>query len=156
MKDTALKRSLAPERHRANAAIAAAEKRWPDAVDERRMADSLPDGPVEFCFHCLPLDLMALFAQAGMVDSALAQYERYRETPYGRRQMNGPDVLLGAEGYEVLAQMYEKKGDAAKASEAYRIMIELWKNADPVFQPRVAEARRRLTALMKLEEPRRR
>ena len=70
--------------------------------------------------------------------------------------MSGPDMLLRAEGYELLAQLYEKKGDAAKATEAYRIVIELWKNADPVLQPRVAEARRRLSALTKLEQPPRR
>ena len=156
VRDTALKRAKAPDRHRANAAIAAAEKRWRDAADERRKADSLPDGPVDMCAFCLPLDLMRLFAEAGMVDSALAQHARYRETVIGGRPMSGPDMLLSAEGYELLAQLYEKKGDAAKATESYRIVIELWKNADPVLQPRVAEARRRLSALTKLEQPPRR
>jgi hypothetical protein len=52
--------------------------------------------------------------------------------------------------------LYEAKGDPAKAAESYRGFIELWKNADPELQPRVADARRRVSALIKLEQPPRR
>jgi tetratricopeptide (TPR) repeat protein len=154
VKDTALKRSQMPGRHGVLSAIAETEKRWRDAIDEARKADSLPDGPAYGCEECLPRSLIFTFAEAGMADSALAQYETYKRTPMGRRPMQGPDMYLGAPGYEKLAQLYEQKGDSAKAAEYYRIFIDLWKTADPELQPRVAEARRRLTKLVRLEKPR--
>ena len=154
--DTTLKQSLAPDLHAALAAIAAAEHRWGDAIDQRRKSDSLPDGPVTRCTYCLPLGLFRTFADAGMTDSALAQYEIYKTSPWGKRELRGPDLLLGPVGYERLAKIYDVKGDAQKANENYRIFIELWKNADPALQPRVAEARRRRDALTKLAGPPRR
>ena len=53
-----------------------------------------------------------------------------------------------------LGELYEAKGDAANAAKAYREFIELWKNADPELQPRVAEAKRRLAKLAPVEKPR--
>ena len=38
-------------------------------------------------------------------------------------------------------------GNTEKAIENYRAFIELWKNADPELQPRVADAKRRLARL---------
>jgi len=43
-----------------------------------------------------------------------------------------------------------------KAAENYRAFIDLWKDADPRLQPRIADARRRVAALIKLEQPARR
>jgi len=45
-------------------------------------------------------------------------------------------------------------GNMPKAIEHYRAFIELWKNADPELQPRVADAKRRLARLTQPEEPR--
>ena len=56
--------------------------------------------------------------------------------------------------HERLGQLYEAKGNTAKAVEHYRAFIELWKNADPELQPRVAGARRRLAMLTTSEKPR--
>ena len=56
---------------------------------------------------------------------------------------------------ERLGQLYEGMGDTAKAIENYRAFIELWKNADPELQPRVADAKRRLARLTQPEQPRR-
>lgn len=49
--------------------------------------------------------------------------------------------------HERLGQLYEAKGNPGKAAENYRAFIELWKNADPELQPRLADARRRLSKL---------
>ncbi len=56
--------------------------------------------------------------------------------------------------HERLGQLYEAKGNPDRAAEHYRRFIELWKNADPEFQPRVADARRRLAKLTPVEKAR--
>ena len=122
---------------------------------EMRKADSLPDGPAHACEHCLPLNLLRIFAQAGMADSALAQYEAYLKTPRGSRPRTGPDSDVPATTIEAVARMYEQRGDTARAVQAYGDFVEMWKRADPELQPRVAAARKRLEALAPVERPRR-
>jgi hypothetical protein len=82
-----------------------------------------------------------------MPDSALAEYEAYRAKGIGARTRVGPDLALGARRSEQIAQMYDARGDTAKAIEHYRDFIDLWKDADPVLQPRVKAARDRLRLL---------
>jgi hypothetical protein len=53
-----------------------------------------------------------------------------------------------------LGQLYESMGNIDKAIENYRAFIDLWKNADPDLQPRVADARKRLARLTAVEKPR--
>lgn len=45
-----------------------------------------------------------------------------------------------------------RASDTAKAVTNYRTFIALWKNAEPEFQPRVAEARRRLVQLTPVQK----
>jgi tetratricopeptide (TPR) repeat protein len=153
--DTALLRDRRPGVDRVLGLIAAAEGRWAEAVRRFRAGDSLPDGPVNACDFCLQLDLLEIFADAGMADSALAQYEAYRRTPWGSRPRVGPDLTIRALALEAVGKIYELRGDTAKAVEAYRDFVERWKNADPELQPRVTEARRRLEALTPVERVRR-
>jgi tetratricopeptide (TPR) repeat protein len=153
--DTSLRRVQQPALHGALGEIASAEGRWQDAVREIRKSDSLPDGPANSCAHCLPLTLLRVFAQAGMADSALAQYEAYLKTPQGSRPRTGPDIDVPAPTMEAVARMYEQRGDTARAVQAYRDFLEIWKRADPELQPRVAAARKRLEALVPVERPRR-
>jgi hypothetical protein len=47
--------------------------------------------------------------------------------------------------------MYEAKGKAAKAAEHYQAFVDLWKNADPELQPKVADVRARLKKLTDVE-----
>ncbi len=49
--------------------------------------------------------------------------------------------------YERLAQLYEQIHDSANAVKYYQKVVALWKDADPVLQPRVRAARDRITAL---------
>jgi hypothetical protein len=46
-----------------------------------------------------------------------------------------------------LGEIYEAKGDLAKAESHFSSFIELWANADPALQPKVREAKPRLAAI---------
>jgi len=45
------------------------------------------------------------------------------------------------------AEIYERRGDRAKAAQHYASFIALWKDCDPELRPVVAEAERRLGRL---------
>jgi tetratricopeptide (TPR) repeat protein len=81
-----------------------------------------------------------VFDRAGQPDSAIAYMERRFAIP-----SLGPRG--GAEVYERLGQLYEKRGDKQRAVKAYQQVVELWKDADPVLQARVEAARARIGAL---------
>ena len=153
--DTTVLRLQQPEWHAALGEIASAEGRWEEAAREMRLSDSRPDGPADACGHCLSLKLFRVFAAAGMADSALAQYEAYRRTPWGSHPRKGLDLNIAAPSLETVGRMYEQRGDTARAIEAYGDFVERWKRADPEFQPRVAVARRRIVALTPVERSRR-
>jgi tetratricopeptide (TPR) repeat protein len=153
VKDTALFRLRRPDLDRAEAEITYAEGRWLESVAAARRSDRLPDGPNGICSYCLSFGVAWTFSEAGMADSALAEYEAYRATPFGAIKRVGPDLELGAELYERIAKMYDVKGDTAKAISHYRDFIELWKDADPELQPRVAAARERVSLLSRADQP---
>ena len=54
---------------------------------------------------------------------------------------------LRADAEELLGQIAEQQGDATTAIRAYRNFTDLWKDADPELQPRVAAARAALARL---------
>jgi tetratricopeptide (TPR) repeat protein len=145
--DTTIKRSLQTGRHRAMAEIAIAERRPRDAIVEIRQADSLPDGPSDDCARCTYAALGRAFDLAGVADSARFWFERYLETPLWRRTEPRADPQYLAGVYKRLGELYEAKSDKQKAASYYTKFIELWKNADPELQPRVAEVRRALARL---------
>lgn len=43
--------------------------------------------------------------------------------------------------YRRLGELYEARGDRAKAREDYGRFVDLWREADPELQPAVADAR---------------
>jgi tetratricopeptide (TPR) repeat protein len=152
VKDTTFIRASEPERHKAMAAVALAEHRPLDAVVEYRQADTLGDGPADECAQCLPMNLGRAFDLADMPDSAVAEYEHYLATP---RLIAGPfeftDFKVLAGIHKRLGELYEAKGDKQNAAGHYLRFVELWKNADPELQPKVAEARARLARLQDTE-----
>jgi tetratricopeptide (TPR) repeat protein len=128
------------ERGRAMAAVAVAEGRAGDAV--RILSDLPPEG------YCEPCDLPPLAAAldaAGMRDSAIAVAERYATMVNGTRIL-ADGLHLGPTLFR-LGEMFEAKGDTAKAVEYYSQFTELWKDADPDLQVRVTEARNRIARL---------
>jgi tetratricopeptide (TPR) repeat protein len=136
-------------RHGMAGDIALAERRYDDAAREYRMAADAPDR-CRICFW--PYEAHA-YDLAGKRDSAIAIFTRYVETgdPWRSGDTWGASHLVDASwlaaSYLRLGELWEKKGDHAKAASYYGRFVDLWKNADPELQPRVAEVRRRLARL---------
>jgi hypothetical protein len=109
------------------------------------------------------VNLARAFDAAHQSDSAIVMYEKYITTPYIERldpplfaQFADPvDPIFLAGVRRRLGELYEAKGDTAKAVEHYQAFVEQWKSADPELQPRVAEVRRRLQALTPVEKVKR-
>jgi tetratricopeptide (TPR) repeat protein/tRNA A-37 threonylcarbamoyl transferase component Bud32 len=126
--------------------IALSEKRYDDAVREYRAGD------IRGCAACALPSIARAFDRAGKADSAIAYYAAYFANP-ARDRENDATNLAGS--HERLGQLYDAKGQNDKAAEHYRKFIELWKNADPELQPRVAAAKDRLRTLTPTERPKR-
>ncbi len=135
--------------------LAVAERRWAEAAAMLRRDDQRPDGPATPCVQCLPLELLRVFAMAGMADSALAQYDAYRRTPMGSRPRIGPDLSVSAPSTLALARIYDAKGDTRNAVTAYRDYVLRLERADAELQPSVREARARMQTLSPTEPVRR-
>lgn len=128
------------DRNRAQGEIAIAEKRYADAITAFRAAD------IGLCVICALPDIARAYDLAGQPDSAVAIYERYLATPAYTR---GTDATKLAPARKRLAELYDAKGNHAKAIEHFKAFIDLWKGADPELQPAVMQARQRLAALEK-------
>jgi eukaryotic-like serine/threonine-protein kinase len=128
-----------PSQRRVLGEIALAERRPLDAVREFRLADR-GGNPI-----IVLAELGRAYDQAGQPDSVIVIYERFLATPAFARlaeDANSRGPIL-----ERLGQLYEARGNHARAAEYYGQFIELWQDADPELQPRVREARRRVAAL---------
>ena len=119
--------------------IAMAEKRYSDAISAFRSAD------VEYCTVCALAPLAHAYDRAGNADSAIAVFERYLTTNWwGRTDV---DQRWLAWAYKRLGELHEAEGHLGKATIYYERFIDLWKDADPELQPKLAEVRKRLAAL---------
>jgi tRNA A-37 threonylcarbamoyl transferase component Bud32/tetratricopeptide (TPR) repeat protein len=143
------------DRRRVLTEIALAENRPRDAIKELRRGDSLPDGPADYCEICMYARLARAYDRAAMSDSAIMYFERFVTTPYPIRliEQDG-DPLYLAGSYKRLGELYEARGDRQKAMLYYTKFVELWKNADPELQPKVAEVKKRLARLTDAEQKR--
>lgn len=65
--------------------------------------------------------------------------------PSAYRLFGDPAWLPGI--YNRLGELYEAKGDKAKAESYYTKFVALWEKADPELQPKVAEAKKRIARL---------
>jgi tetratricopeptide (TPR) repeat protein len=149
--DTALLRLQAPSLHKALAEIALAEHKPLVALAEFRRGDVRSDGfPANDCVACAFFNVARAFDLAEMPDSAIATYERYLATPYHAKPIELDHFAL-AGTHKRLGELYEARSERQKAISHYTQFVELWKNADPEFQPKVAEARQRLVRLTDAE-----
>jgi tetratricopeptide (TPR) repeat protein len=97
------------------------------------------------CGPCGLFELAKLADAAGRTDSALALYDRGISVPslsrYRYDSYRLPEALKRA------GELYEAKGNRAKAADRYRRFVDLWKDADPELQPGVREVRARIARL---------
>ena len=131
--------------HKIRADLAMAEGRGRDAVEEVKLGDMLPDGPYGPCHLCLYRDLSRAFDVAGETDSTIFWAEKFLNSPSDFSFEVLPGDLPAY--LRRLGELYEKKGDRAKAAEYYGRFVELWKNADPELQSQVSEIRARQARL---------
>jgi tetratricopeptide (TPR) repeat protein len=153
--DTAYKRSAQPRLHGVLGEIALAEQRPMDAVAEFRREDVAPDGPASICTYCLPASLARAYDAAGNADSTTSAIEQYLAIPLGARD-RPPGLWFGEYLYlapfeKRLGELYDAKGNHAKAAEHFQKFVDLWKHADADMQPKVNAVRQRLTQLRALE-----
>jgi tetratricopeptide (TPR) repeat protein len=131
----------------AQADVAMAEGRAAAAASAYRRAEIGGDGLPEGCPFCTPALIGIAYDRANMSDSAIVYLERYLSIPSPGRV--GFDRWFMAPAHKRLGELYEAKGDNAKAVSHYTAFVNLWQHADPDMQPKVAEARTRMERLMK-------
>ena len=130
-------------RHFAAASLAESEGRTRDAsVEFRAWFD---EGAFQ-CGICGLYDLARLAEKSGQPDSAITLYLQSVSSPSLRRLNN--DAFNRAPALKRLGELYEAKGDRAKAADYYGRFLDLWKEADPELQPIVREVRERLARLV--------
>jgi tetratricopeptide (TPR) repeat protein len=90
-------------------------------------------------------ELARTFDDMGQPDSALAVYEAYATQP--EPGAAGRQWYL-ATAYRRLGTLYQEKGNKDKALEYYGKFTALWKDADADLQPKVAEVKQKISALV--------
>ena len=83
---------------------------------------------------------------ANQPDSAIAEFEKYADAVDG---LVWTRRYYYAGTFKRLGELYEAKGNTAKAIENYTKFVDLWKDADPELQPAVKQAKARLEELKK-------
>jgi tetratricopeptide (TPR) repeat protein len=122
--------------------IALAERRWPAAIARFKAAIAEEWSPA----LGFP-DLGRAYDLGGQIDSAIAVYERYLDTPdpYDEFPFGTDRGILALELpgiYRRLGELYRQRGETEKAREYYHRFAELWKDCDPKLRPQVLQARR--------------
>ena len=122
------------------ASLAYAEGRWADAIRLTREAEAR--------FMWPPKSGEALrgiaFRGLRLPDSAIVAFERSLAIPDPFSEL---DSFWRARVLFELAEAHEGLGNRAEAIRRYGELLELWRDADPVFQPRVTEVRQRIARL---------
>jgi tetratricopeptide (TPR) repeat protein len=94
------------------------------------------------CERCPLYELGRVFDRRGQADSAIAAWQRVEDLSFNDDPAS--EAVFGAPVLFRLGELYEGKGDRAKAMESYSRFVERWRTADPELQPQVTEAQRRL------------
>ncbi len=98
------------------------------------------------CAYCVDPALALAFDRAGMTDSALVYLQRWADSGENIWEV-GWYWDWAPVAYLRLGELYEARADTAKAVDFYARFTELWREADPEFQPKVREVRRRIAEL---------
>ena len=114
-------------RYAADGALAFAEGRWDEALRAyREWYDE------SACARCGLYELARMYDQMGEQDSARVIGERAVTNLGLYRVFDDTWSLAGA--YKRVGELYEQRGDTAKARTYYGRFVDLWKDADPVLQ----------------------
>ena len=129
-----------PDRYAAAGQIAYARGRYADAATAFRATreDNL-------CVNCGLFDLAQTYMKLSQPDSARMVLEQYENLGGTFRVYQDANYLAAT--YQRLGELYEAKGDRAKARENYEKLIALWKDADAELQPIVKDAKERVARL---------
>lgn len=98
------------------------------------------------CARCMLYEEAGYWDRLGVTDSTQAVLERAIAAPPTNKD-EADDAVFFVPSLRRLGELAEAKGDRAKARDYYQRFVDYWRDADPEFQPQVAEAKRRLAAL---------
>ncbi|MEO7103210.1 MAG: tetratricopeptide repeat protein, partial [Gemmatimonadaceae bacterium] len=128
--------------------IAMTEGKTDSAVAFFRQSDVEADGlPTNNCSACTPYLIGIAYDQGRQADSARKYLTKYVDM-HGGSHLNIDQYYLAPTLYR-LGELYLDAGDTKRAIMYYTRFIDLWKNADPDLQPRVAEARKQVAEMVR-------
>ncbi len=124
-------------------AIAAAEGQWERAVSAFLAWHASPPAAALTLYNRGLPEAAAIMARRGQADSAIVLFERALATSsaYGG-YIYEPGWY--AQALLMLGELYEARGDRAKAAEYYRRHIDVFKDPDPQIGKQVAAVREKL------------
>ncbi len=135
--------------------VALAEGRTGDAITAFRTATYSDSGNVEPAgWSRTDMRLARAFDKARQPDSALVHYEALR-APITQITAIAFQPITFPIAARRLGELYEARGDTAKALENYEAFVKLWKDADPELQPQVTEIKNRIARLRAAEAKKR-
>ncbi|MCL4214954.1 MAG: protein kinase [Gemmatimonadales bacterium] len=117
-----------------------AEERYADALPQLQEAERRFDFPSRYNDFIVA----QLFDLTGQRDSAIAKFEAVHQRRFPTGEFDA-DYL--ARSYKRLGELYEAKGDTARAIRSYESFVDMWKDAEPELQPQVTTVRNRLARL---------
>jgi tetratricopeptide (TPR) repeat protein len=123
--------------------LAMHEGRWDDAVAGYEEWQRLEPG----CLSCMDYPLAVAHDSAGRLDEALAHYLEEIDRP-GEERLQQRSTTLGP-ALERIAQIHDELGRHGEAAAYYSRFADLWADADPELQPRVAAARARAEEIVR-------
>jgi len=145
--DPLLRRIDEPTRRWAWGHVAMAEGRLADAIAQFQTYVPAPRG----CLPCGQTALAQAYDRSGNSDSSIAVYERYLATPslyrLDEKVTLADDPTQLAPACKRLGELYEARGDTAKARQYYSRFVKLWRDADPELRPAVIAVEQRLRHL---------
>lgn len=98
------------------------------------------------CYNCARYYLAWAYDRAGQHDSTRVILEQIvNASPEWEQYFE--DALNRPRAFKRLGELYEEKGDRAKALEYYGRLLEIWRDADAPLQPMVKEVRSRVAKL---------
>ena len=131
------------EIHKARGEIALAEQQSKEALTEFREGASRG-----YPTDRLP-NIGRAFDMMDNADSTIAAFEGYLRRTSTARYATDDRYRAGV--YKRLGELYEARGDTARATTNYAAFVSYWKDADPELQIRVAQIQKRLARLRSRE-----